>query len=156
MPESLRPRGLQHTKLPCPSLSPGVRSNSCSLSRWCHSTNSSSAELFTSCPQPYPASGSFPMSQLAASGGQRIAASASTSVLPMNISHPHMTTGKTIALTILTFVSKVMFLFLNTLSRFVRAFLPRSKYLLISWLQSPKLLLSSYFCRLKNWGSSPF
>ena len=74
----------------------------------------------------------------------------------VQLSHPYMTPGKTIALTRRTFISKVMSLILNMLSSFVIVFLPRSKYLLISWLQSPKLLLSSYFCRLKNWGSSPF
>ena len=67
----------------CPSPSPGVRSNSCPLSRWCHPTISSSVAFFSSCFQSFPASGSFPMSQLFASGGQSIGASAS--VLPMNI-----------------------------------------------------------------------
>ena len=76
--------GLQHTRLPCPSLSLGICSNSCLLSRWCHTTISSSVVPF-SCPQSFPASGSFPMSQHFASGGQSIGVSASTSVLPMNI-----------------------------------------------------------------------
>ena len=132
---------------------------------------------FSSCLQSSPASGSFPMSQFFASGGQSIGVSASASVLPMNIqdwfplgwtgwislqskglsrvlqhhsskasilqcsaffmvqlSHLHMTTGKTIALTRQTFVSKVMSLFFNMLFRLVIAFLPRSKQLLISWL----------------------
>ena len=129
----------------------------------------------------FPASGTFPMSWLFASGGQSIGASAAASVLPMNIqgwlplgwtslislpvqgtlrsllksidyskvsifqhstcfmvqfSHPYMTTGKTIALTIRTFIGKVMFLLFNMLSRSVIAFLPRSKHLLTSWLQS--------------------
>ena len=83
--DSLRPRGLQHARLPCPSLSPGVCSNSCQLSRWCHPTISSSVVPFSSCPQSFPASGSFSMSWLFASGGQSIGASASGSVLPMNI-----------------------------------------------------------------------
>ena len=74
---------LQHTRLPCPSLSPGVCSDSCPLSQWCHPTISSSAAFF--CLQSFPASGSFPMSQLFASGSQSIRASASTSFLPMNI-----------------------------------------------------------------------
>ena len=68
-----------------PPLSPRVCSNSCPLSRWCHPTISSSVTLFSSCPQSFPASGSFPMSQLFTSGGQNIGASASASVLPMNI-----------------------------------------------------------------------
>ena len=148
----LQPRRLQHARLPCPSLPPGVCSNSCPLSRWCHATISSSVTRFSSCPQSFPPSASFPMSRLFESGGQRTGASASASILPMNIqgwfplgltgwisllckwlfksllkhhslkasilwcsalfmvqlSHPYMTTGKTIALTIQTFVSKVM------------------------------------------------
>ena len=138
----------------------------------CHPTISSSVIPFSSCPQSFPALGSFPMSQLFASGGQNIGVSASTSILPMNpqnwsplgwtgwisllskgllrvfsqessptpqfksinssvLSHPHMTTGKTIALTKWTFVGKVMFLLFNMLSRLVISFLPRSKHLLI-------------------------
>ena len=58
--DSLRPHGLQHTRLPCPSLSPGVCSNSCPLSQWCHSTISSSIAPFSSCPHCFPASGSLP------------------------------------------------------------------------------------------------
>ena len=85
MSNSLQPHGLQHASLPCPSLSPGVCSNSCPLSRWCHPTISSSVTPFSSCPQCFPASGSFPMSQLFAWGGHSIGASASASVLPMNI-----------------------------------------------------------------------
>ena len=165
-------------------------SNSCPLSQWCHPT--------ISCLQCFPASGSFLMSQLFASGGQSIGVSASASVLPMNIhdwyrlgltgwislqpkglarvfsnitvqkhqffsiqrsaffmvqlSYLYMTTGKTIALTIWTFVSKVMSLLFNTLSKFVIAFLPRSKRLLISWLQSlsagilkPKIIVCHCF-----------
>ena len=136
-------------------------------------------------PSIFSASGSFPMSQLLALGGQSIGASASTSVLPMTIqgwfplgwtglislqssglsrvfsnttvqkhqflqcsaffmvqlSHPYMTTGKTIALTRQTFVGKVMSLLFNMLSRLVIAFLPRSKHLLISWLQSPSAVI---------------
>ena len=161
---SLWPHGLQHTRLPCPALSPRVCSNSCPLSQWYHSTISSSVAPFSSCPQFLPASGSFPMSRLFISGGQSIRASASASVLPMNIqgwfslglkaiqgtlksllqhqssqasilqystffmvelSHSYMTTGKTIDLTIQTFVDKVMSLLFNMLSRFVKAVLPR-------------------------------
>ena len=70
--ESLRPHGLQHPRLPCPSPSPGVCSNSCPLSRWCHPAISSSVVPFSSRPQSFPASGSFPMGQLFASGGQSI------------------------------------------------------------------------------------
>ena len=136
---------------------------------------------FSSCLQSFPPSGSFPVSWLFPSGGQRIRDSALASILPMNVqgwfhlgltglislqskglsrvfssatvwkhqffsaqsslwsnSHPYMTTGKTIALTRQTFVSKVLSLFLNTLSMFFIAFLSRSKCLLISWPQSPQ------------------
>ena len=170
MSNYLWPHELQHTRLPCPSLFTWVCSNSCPLSQWCHPIISSSVSPFSSCPQSCPASGNFPMSQLFPSGSQSIEASASASVLPMNIqgwfplgltgfdllavqgalksllqhhglkasilqlsaffmvqlSHPCMTTGKTIAL-IWTFVSKVMSLLSNMLSRLVIAFLPRSK-----------------------------
>ena len=80
---TLRPQGLQHTRLPCPALSPGVCSDSRTLSRWCHPTISSSATPF-SCPQSFLASGSFPVSRLFTSGGQSTGASTSASVLPMN------------------------------------------------------------------------
>ena len=149
--DSLRPHGLQHARPPCPSPTPGAYSNSCPLSQWCHSTISSSFTPFSSCPQSFPASGSFSMSQFFTSGGKSIGISASTSVLLMNIqdwfllgwtgwiylqsqglsrvlqhhsskasilqcsaffivqlSHPYMTTGKTIALTRWTFVGKVI------------------------------------------------
>ena len=142
---------LQHAKAPCPSPTPRVYTNSCPLSQWCHPTISSSVVPFSSCPQSFPASGSFQMSQLFISSGQSIGVSASTSVLPMNtqdwsplgwtgwismkskglsrvfsnttvqkhqffgavffivqLSHPYMITGKTIALTRGTFVGKVM------------------------------------------------
>ena len=79
----LRPHGLQHVRLPCPSPTPGACSNLCPLSWWCHPTISSSVISFSSCPQSFPASGSFPVSQFFASGGQSIGAS--SSVLPMNI-----------------------------------------------------------------------
>ena len=82
---SLWPHGLQHARLPCPAPSPGAYSNSCPLSWWCHPTISSSVVPFSSCLQSFPASGSFLMSQLFTSGGQSIGASASISVLPMNI-----------------------------------------------------------------------
>ena len=80
--DSLRPRELQHARPPCPSPTPGVYPNPCPSSRWCHLTISSSVIPFSSCPQSFPASGSFPVSQLFASGGQSIGVSASTSVLP--------------------------------------------------------------------------
>ena len=173
--DSLGPHGLQHARPPCPSPTPGVYSNSCPLSQWCHPTISSSIIPFSSCLQSFPASGSLPMSWFFASGSQSIGVSASASVLPMNIqdwfplgltnwifllskelsrvflqhhsskssilwlsaffvvqlSHPYMTTGKTIDLTRRTFVGKVMSLLFNMLSRLVITFLPRSKRLLI-------------------------
>ena len=182
--DSLRPHGLQHTSPPCPSPTPRVYSDSCPLSRWCHPTISSSVIPFSSRLKSFPASGSFPMSQLFASGGQSIRVSVSASVLPMDIqdsiplgwtgwislqakglssllqhhnskasflwhsaffivqlSHPYMTTGKTIALIRMTFGSKVMSLFFDMLSRLVTVFLPRSKHLLIWWLQSPSAVI---------------
>ena len=163
---TLWPHGLQHARLPCPSPTPGVYSNSYPLSQWCHPATSSSVIPFSSFPQSCPASGSFPVSQFFTSGGQSIGASASTSVLLMKISfridwfvllafqrilksllqhhsskasilqcsaffmvqlsHPYMTTGKTIALTRQTFVGQVMSLLFNMLSRLVIAFLPRN------------------------------
>ena len=83
--DSLWPHGLQHARPPCPSPTPEVYSNSCPSSQWCHPNISSSAVPFSSHLQSFPASGSFPMSQLFTSGGQSIGASASASVLPMNI-----------------------------------------------------------------------
>ena len=152
---SLWPHGLQHTRLPCPSPTPGACSNSCPSSWWCYPTISSSVIPFSSCLQTLPASGCFSVSQFFASGGQSTSASASAAVLPMNIqdwfplgltglislqskglsrvfsnttvqkhqffssaffmvqlSHPYMTTGKTMALTRWTFVGKVMSLLL--------------------------------------------
>ena len=82
--DSLRPHELQHTRPPCPSLTPRVYPNSCPLSRWCHLTISSSVFPFFSCLKSFPTSGSFQKSQLFTSGGQNIGVSASTSVLPMN------------------------------------------------------------------------
>ena len=148
MSDSLQPHESQHTRPPCPSSTSRVHPNPCPLSRWCHPTISSSVVSF-SCPQSFPASGPFQMSQLFTSGGQSIGASASASVLPMNtqeisfrmtwldllavkgtlksllqhhsskasilwcsaffivqLSHPCMTTGKTIALTRRTFLAK--------------------------------------------------
>ena len=182
--DSLRPHGLQHARLPCPSPAPRACSNSCPSSRWWHATIPSSVVPFSSCSQSVPASGSFPMSQFFTSGGQNIGVSALASVLPMNIqdwfnlgwtsgspccprdsqesyptpqfksinsltlcllmvqpSHPYMTPGKTIVLTIWTFVGKVTSLLFNMLSRFVIAFFPRIKHLLILWLQSPSAVI---------------
>ena len=179
---SLRTHGLSHTRVPCPLLSPKACSNSCPLSQWCHPTISSSVIPFSSCPQSFPASWSFPVSRLFASGGQGIGASAS--VFPMNIqdwvplgwtglislqskglsrvfsnttvqkheffgtqtslwlsSHIYTWQLEKTALTRWTFVGKIMSLLSNMLSRFVIAFLPRNKCLLISWLQSPSALI---------------
>ena len=82
--DSLWPHELQYARPPCPSPTPGVHPNPCPLCQWCHPAISSSVVPFSSCPQSFPASGSFPMSQLFSSGGQSIGVSASTSVLPMN------------------------------------------------------------------------
>ena len=137
--------GLQRARLPCPPPTPGVYPNPCPLSRWCHPTISSSVVPFSSCSQPLPASGSFPMSQLFASGGQSIGVSAvisfrmdwldilavqrtlksllqhhssKASILRrsaffiVQLSHPYMTTGKTIVLIRWTFVDKKCLWFL--------------------------------------------
>ena len=85
MSDCLWPQEPQHARPPCPSPTTGVHPNLCPFSRWCHPTISSSVIPFSSCPQSFPASGSFPTSQLFASGGQSIGVSALTSVLPMNI-----------------------------------------------------------------------
>ena len=84
MSDSLRPRESQHARPPCPSPTPGVHPDSCPSSQWCHPAISSSVVPFASCPQSFPASGSFPMSQLLAWGGQSIGVSALASVLPRN------------------------------------------------------------------------
>ena len=85
VPHSLRPHGLQHARLPCPSPSPRACSDSYPSSQWCHPTASSFVIPFSSCPQSFPVSGSFQMSQLFTWVGQRIGVSASKSVLPVNI-----------------------------------------------------------------------
>ena len=82
--DSLRPQGLQHARPPCASPTLGLYPNSWSLSRWCHPTISCSVVPFSCCPQPFPASGSFQMSQLFPSGGRSIRVSASTSIVPIN------------------------------------------------------------------------
>ena len=207
------PMNWQHARILCPSPSPRACSNSCPSSWWGHPTISSSVVPFSSCPQPFLVSRSFLMSLFFASGGQSIGASASASLLLMNIqdwfplrltclshhkegwalslekgkdgrvkwrpafltnpgrllkglsrvcpntksskasilwcsaffmvqlSHPYMTTGKTITLTRQTSVCKVMSLLFNMLTRFVIAFLPRGKHLLIPWLQSPSTVI---------------
>ena len=84
MSDSLQPHESQHARPSCPSPTPGVYPNPCPLSRWCHPVILSSVVPFSSCPQSFPALGSFPMCQLFAWGGQSIGVSASTSVLPMN------------------------------------------------------------------------
>ena len=85
MSNSLQPHGLQHARVPCPSPSPGACSNLCPLSQWYHPTISSSFVIFSSCLQPFPASGSFPMSQFFTSDGESITAPASAPALPMNV-----------------------------------------------------------------------
>ena len=175
----------QHTRPPCPSPTPGVHSNSCPLSQWCHPAISSSVVPFSSFPQSLPASGSFPMSQLCIRWPKYW--SFSFSISPSNehpglisfrmdwldllavqvtlkslfqhhkasilrcsaffivqLSHPYMTTGKTIALTRWTFIGKVISLFFNILSRLVITFFPRNKCLLISWLKSPSAVILDY------------
>ena len=182
--DSLWPHGLQHTRLPCPSPSPGACSNSCPLSRQCHPTISFSVIPF-SCLQSFPASGSFlnesalcirwwkywsfsfslsPSNEYSELISFRIDwldlltvqgtlksllqhHNSKASILPcsaffmVQLSHPYMTTEKTIAWSRQTFVSKVMSLLFNTLSGFIVDFLPRNKHLLILWLQSPSAMI---------------
>ena len=83
--DSLRPHGRQHARLPCPSPSPRVCSNSCPLTQWCHPIIPFSVAPFFSCPQSFPVSGYLTLSRLSTSGGQSLGASASASVLPVNI-----------------------------------------------------------------------
>ena len=177
MSNSLRPHGLQHARPPCPSSTPGAWSDSCPSSWWCYPTISSSVIPFSSCLQSFPASGSFPMSQIrwpkywsfifsinpaneysglipfrmdwldlfAVQGtlksllfsyhSRKISILWRSAFFMVQLPHPYMTTGKTIALTRRTFVSTVMSLLFNMLSRLVIAFLPWSKH--PSWLQSP-------------------
>ena len=181
---SLQPRGLQHARSPCPSPTPGVYSNSCPLSWWCHPTISSSVIPFSFCLQSSQHHGLFKrvssshqvtkvlefqlqhqpsnehsglisfrmdwLDLLAVQGTlksflQHHSSKASTlrcsAVFIVQLSHPYMTTGKTIALTRWTFVGKVMSLLFNMLSRLAIPFLPRSKRLFISWLQSPSAVI---------------
>ena len=179
---TLRPHGLQHASSLCPPLSLGVHSNSCPLSQWWHPTISSSVVPFclSFSSQSFPASGSFPMNLLFTSGGQSIGASASASVLPMNIqdwfplgwtglislqpkglsrvfssttqtheffsAQPSLRSNSHICTWLLEKLhgylpAKWRLLLFKMLSRFVIAFLPRSKRLLISWLQSPSTVI---------------
>ena len=94
MPDSFRPHGLQYSRLAYPSPSLGIGSNSCPLIQGCHPTISSSVSLFSSCPQSFPASGSFSLSQFFPSGGQSIGASASASVLPVKFHKADQTQPK--------------------------------------------------------------
>ena len=186
MSDSLQPHELKRARLPCPSLSPWVRSNACPLSQWCYLTISLSAALFSFCLQSFPASQSsnesalrirwpeywsfsfsispsneysgiisFRIDWLELLAVQGILKSLlkhhnlKTSILWCSASfmaqllHPYMTTGKTTALIIQTSISKMMPLLFNMLSRFIigKAFLPRSKHLLISWLQLPSTVI---------------
>ena len=178
--DSLQPQELQHARPPCPSQTPRVYSNPCPSTRWGHPAIPSFVGPFSSCPQSLPASGSFPVSQPFAWGGQSIGVSTTASDLPMNTQglspsgwtgwislqskglsrvfsnitvqkhqffgiqlslQSNSNTWKTITLTRWTFVGKVMSLIFNMLSRLVITFLPGSKHLLISWLQSPPAVI---------------
>ena len=188
MSDSLWPHGLQPTKLPCPSPNPGAFTNSCSLSRWCHPTISSSVVPFSSSLQSFPASRvivifsnesvfcirwpkcwsfSFNISPsneyselvsfrmdwfdlLAVQGTLKSLLQHHSSIASIlrcsvffivQLSHPYITTGKTMALTRWTSVGKVMSLLFNMLSRLIITFLQRNKCLLISWLQSPSTVI---------------
>ena len=127
----LWPHESQHAWPPCPLPTPRVYSNSRPSSQWCHSDISSSVVPFSSFPQSFPASGSFPMSQLFTLGGQSIGVSA---FFIVQLSHPYTTTGKIIALTRQTFVGKGMSLLFNVLSRLVITW---SKYVLVTneWIR---------------------
>ena len=180
MPNCLWLHGPQHMRLSCPSLSHRVCSDPYPLSRWCHPTISSSAALFSSCPQSCPASVSFPLTWLFTSGGQRFGASATASVLPVSIqdwfplgwtglislqskglsrvfsnttvqkqqffsAQPSFWSNSYIHTWLLEnpqplqyqpLLAKSSHCFLICF-RYLIAFLPRSKHLLILWLQSP-------------------
>ena len=185
MSNCLWPHGLQHARLPCASPTLRACLHSCPLSRWCHSSISSSVMSFSYGFQSFPASGFFPndsslhqvakvmdlqlqhhsfqwifrtdsfstdwLDHLAVRGTlksllQHQSSKASifqcSAFFIVHLSHLYMTTGKTIALTRWTFVGKVMALLFSMLSRLIIAFLPTSKWLLISWLQSPSTVIS--------------
>ena len=174
--DSLWPHGLQHIRLSCPSLSPRDCSNSCPSSWWCHPTVSSSVARFSSYPQSFAESGSFPMNQLFTPGDQSTGASASASVLPVNTqswfllvltdlisllskglsgvfssttvwkhqffgAQPSLWSNSHMHTWLWIFVSEVMPLLFNMLSRLVVVFPPRSKHLLISWLKSSSAVI---------------
>ena len=185
MSDSFQPHELQYARPPCPSPTPGVYSNPCPLSQWCHPTISSSVVPILLLPSIFPSirvfsnesallimwpkywSFSFNISPsnehpglisfrmdwfdlLAVQGTVKSLLqhhSSKASILQcsaffiVQLSHPYMTTGKTLALTRWTFVGKVMSLLFNMLSRLVITFLPRGKHLLISWSQSPSAVI---------------
>ena len=204
--DSLRPHEPQHARPPCPSRTPGIHPNPHPSSRWCHTTISSSVVPFSSCPQSFPAPGSFPWVSsshirwpkyrsfsfnispssehqdwslgwtgwisLQSKGLSRVFSNTTvqkhqffgTQLSSQSNSHIHTwPLGKTTALTRWTFVGKVMSLLLNMLSRLVITFLPRSKRLLISWLQSPcavilepKKIKSDIYLPMKWWDQIPW
>ena len=156
------PMYLQHSRIPCPSLSPGVCSNSCSLSQWCHLSILSSISPFSSHLKSFLATGSFPMNiqgwfslgltvliSLLSKGLKSLLQHHNSEALILwhsaffmvQLSQPYMTTGKITALTIWIFIYKVMSLLFNTLTTFVIGFFPRTMHLLISWLQSPSSVI---------------
>ena len=183
MSDSLRPHEPQHARPPCPSPTPRVHPNSCPSNQWCHPTISSSLVPFCSWPQSFPASGSFPTSQLFSWGGQSIGVSASASVLPMNtqdwsplgwtgwislqskglessptpqfksinfsafsfLYSPTLTSihshWKNHSLDYMDICWQSNILLFNMLSMLVITFLPRSKCLLSSLLQSPSAVI---------------
>ena len=187
---SLRPHGLQHARLPCPSPTPGACSNSCPLSWWCHPTISSSVAPFSTSPQSFPAS-VFSNKLFLCIKWPSSGVSARASVRPMNIqgwfptmgsknllqhhslkaslpqhsaffmvqlSHPYVTTGKTIALTTWTFVSKVISLLVNAVSRFVitvvklwqmSSLAPSISSNFCIWSETLKSLCAFYMCTMR-------
>ena len=179
MSNSLRLHGLQHTRLPCPSPTHEVYSDSCPLSQWCHPTISSSVIPFSSlqsCPvsgllmniQDWFPSGLTDLISLQSKGLSRVFSNTTASMIDskasilrcsafftVQLSHPYMTTGKTIALTVWTFDGKMVSLHLKMLSRFVIAFLPRRKRLLIFYLFSYNLRGEGYDRGWDGWMASP-
>ena len=194
MSDSLQPHGLQHARLPCSSLFPRVCSDSCPLSWWCHPTISSSVAPFSSYPQSFPASGSFPVMSSSNRVANWFSASASASVLPMNIqgwfplgltglislqskglsrvfsstttwkhqfsgtqpslwsnSQLYITTGKTIAFTRQTFVSKVMFLGFKTRSSVICSEHRGANISLRSWFHFHRIYTLKWDCFF--WGN---
>ena len=149
--DSLRPHESQHARPPYPSPTSGVYSNSCPSSQWCHPAISSSVIPFSSCPQSLLISFRVDWLDLLAVQGtlksllQHHSSEASilqcSAFFTVPVSHSYMTTGKTIALTRWTFVGKVISLLWNMPSRLFITLLPRSKHLLISWLQSPSAVI---------------